>query len=116
MESGFWHFVQLESRADYRRPGRPKGSRDRAPRKTNAKHGAAIRHMDSSFDQQGSTALQLRPFDDERIHVLEEKEASVQMAYTGVSQHCPNCSSTARNPFLTESVQSDPFHGDWSYW
>ena len=64
MESEFWHFVQLESLADYRRPGRPKGSRDRTPRKTNAKHGAAIRHMDSSVDQQGSTALKLRPFDD----------------------------------------------------
>ena len=80
------------------------GSGDRVPRKKNARHDAAIRHVDSSLGEQGSTDLKLR--DEDRTHVFEEP-----MRCASVSQQYTN--STA---LLTESVPDDTFHVDWSLW
>ena len=110
----FLSFGQQDSSADFRRPGRPKGSRDKVPRKTNTKHDAAIRYKDSSLNQGGSTDL--KQCGDDMVHVFEEKKNAEQTANTIVNQHC-----TRSAPFLTgsvqsDSLQSDPFHADWAYW
>jgi hypothetical protein len=73
-------------------------------------------HMDSSPDQQGDDQQGSTVLNDERIHVFEEKEAAEQTAHISVSQHCPYGSSTSSYLFLTELVESDPFHADWAYW
>jgi hypothetical protein len=101
-------FVQQEtSLANYRRPGRPKGSRDRAPRTKNAKRDAAIRHTDSSWDEKDNTTLEL---------CCKEKETAEETEHTNASQGYPSCRSNQTVPFFSDSVQNDPFHADWPFW
>jgi hypothetical protein len=101
--------VQQDVPAEYRRPGRPKGSRDRAPRTKNTKR-VSIRHIDSSLDE--SRALELRTGD--QTNVFENKEVVKEMSCNSASQECSNSGKTV--PFFIESFQDDPFRADWPFW
>jgi hypothetical protein len=92
--------------ADYRRPGRPKGSRDRVPRKNAAKRTESIRHtVGSSMEMKGSTGLDLCC--DGKIHIIEEMvTAENHAAY----QDCTICITPQT------ILQNDPFYADWTYW
>ncbi len=111
----FCPFVQQTISADYRRPGRPRGSRDRAPRSRLAKQDAAIRHIDTSLDGQGSRALELCCHD--RTQVFEETAAQTacESRLSSVSEQYSRC-STPPVPISTDSAQDDPFHADWPFW
>jgi hypothetical protein len=100
--------MQQDMLADYRRPGRPKGSRDRVPRKHTANHAVSISNIHSSMEIKGSTALE--PFWDGRIHIIEELEIAEQTPDNSLYQECLSCSSKQPIP------QNDPFHADWLFW
>ena len=102
---------------EFRRPGRPKGSRDKAPRKANAKANAkaipSIMHIDSPVDEENA----LVRCGEDRIQIFEEIEAAEQTTHSSVSQENDKACSTSTVHFTTESVQhDDPFHADWEFW
>jgi hypothetical protein len=103
--------MQQDISADYRRPGRPKGSRDRIPRKKISKNDASIRHNDSLLDEEG--CADLKPCGGDRTHGIEEIETAEEMEYANMRVDCTSAETVS---FIAESAKDDPFHADWPFW
>ncbi len=102
-----FYFAQQDSSAEYRRPGRPKGSRDRVPRKNNAKLAASIGPIDNCVGMEGSTALEL--CGDGRMLGCKDQEMVEKTSDRASYQESVNCRSTQPIP------QKDSSHADWTY-
>jgi hypothetical protein len=93
--------------ADYRRPGRPKGSRDRVPRKNTAKRAASIRHIiDTSVEMEESIGFDCC---DGKIHIIEELETADNKSGYPFYEELFSGITTKFTP------QNDPLYAEWTF-